>query len=242
MSRIYFHSQSGEAQLRGSERGHMSILCSDALISAIGPILDYDGHPSWVRNIIPPGCYLHSSSNLRRDLPTYLCVGEANIVLGDSIHSGWQIGLNTALVVGGDALKLCARLHGQCEIHCYVLGGNREWLARIIRAGRKTGVLRANEGWEGVVEFLESNSVEPVVCSYSVSMPFPNPYIVNPEATEEEAEVWYELSDAEKWSSAFETLVPSLEISPLTWQDYYFGEGINGFQLQELASQAGKAS
>ena len=91
--------------------------------------------------------------------------------------------LNTAARVGSDAVKLAARLHGQCELHAWVDGPDRKWLAEIIASGREAGVFRdvnaitgyaekfpADDSldWEGVIALLKWRDDEPVVTSYSV--------------------------------------------------------------------------
>jgi hypothetical protein len=98
--------------------------------------------------------------------------------------------LNTACQVGSDAVKLAARLHGQCELHAWVDGPNRAWLADIIQAGLHSGVFRkgiwyqdvpngpkdkwSDQGWGDVIALLRERDDEPVVTSYSVTDRFPN--------------------------------------------------------------------
>lgn len=94
--------------------------------------------------------------------------------------------LNTAVRVGSDPVKLAARLHGQCELHCWVDGKDRAWLAGIIARGLEDGVFRdvsavtgsrggplVEKGtWESVMQLLISRDDEPVVTSYSVCESF----------------------------------------------------------------------
>jgi hypothetical protein len=44
-------------------------------------------------------------------------------------------------------VRFLARLHGQCEVHGWVAGKNRAWLADIIETGRETAILRDDMGW-----------------------------------------------------------------------------------------------
>jgi hypothetical protein len=80
----------------------------------------------------------------------------------------FTLALNTALVVGSDPLRLSARVHGSCEIHGWVDGPNRSWLAHVVEEGLASGVLRRAhqtqyENWPGVVALLRSTSRTAVV-------------------------------------------------------------------------------
>jgi hypothetical protein len=141
-----------------------------------------------------------------------------------------------------------ARLHGQCELHAYVEGANRAWLADIIERGRETDVLRPQMKWEQVAEFLRSRDDCPVVTSYSVCDQFPNRHVagwVAPmskyEDTGEEYEdtdAWYDLPEAERWQRAMDGLRAQgngLELKPDNWNTFHFRDGVNGFQLRRIA-------
>lgn len=250
MSRIYFHSEDGTAKLRGSERAHMGILCSELFLAAIGRIWDSPDNPSWLRRYIPPGHYTLVMPDFERAVDTWLRVSDGNLIVNGNRMSIFTLALNTAHVMGNDAIKLSARLHGQCEIHCYVEGENRAWLASIINAGRKQNIFRANEGWEEVCELLLASNEKPVVASYSVTEQFPNAGLVVERGlwklTEEEEESgdwdrWYELPDKEKWRLGMEALRATskwLELKPDNWQDYYFDLGVTGFDLVAQLSTA----
>lgn len=137
----------------------------------------------------------------------------------------WHLALNTALVMGSDPIALATRLAAQSEIHCYVEGPNRAWLAGLIETGRASGVLRAGAGWEATVEMLRARDDEPVVCSYSVSDSFPNASIAGwaPEPDDggdiddEAWDGWYDLAHDEQWRLSLARLRASsggLELSP----------------------------
>lgn len=248
MSRIYFHSPDGEAELRGSERAHMGLLCKDIFLASLGSIWDYKDNRSWTRQLFPPNHYLLQGNEDRRptyeqSFSTYMSVGDAEIILGGRKISGWVVGLNTALAIGNDVFKMYARLHGQCEIHCFVRGENRAWLAAIMEQGLTDGICRQNQGWESVIAFLRSTNQLPVVCSYSVCHQFPNPDVADVfegAETDEEREAarerWYALSKAEQWELAFPKLHWSLELKPDNWDEYRFSDVPNGFQLQRIVS------
>ena len=91
-----------------------------------------------------------------------------------------------ALIAVGGPLRLSARVHGSCEIHGWVDGPNRAWLADVVEEGLASGVLRyayqtQYENWPGVVALLRRTSRPPVVMAYSVTESFPNPYLVKPQ-------------------------------------------------------------
>jgi len=89
--------------------------------------------------------------------------------------SAFELQLNTAKLLGSDPLKLFAKLHGQCEIHCYVEEKNREWLAGIIRDGLRMRLYRPDMNWENLIALLDDvkGAPGPVVSYYSVSDYFP---------------------------------------------------------------------
>jgi len=160
--------------------------------------------------------------------------------------------LNTLYRIGDAPLKLAARLHGQCEIHAWVDGPNREWLAEIMEWGRETGVFRAEMGWEAVIELLRKRDDEPVVTSYSVCESFPNAGVAGWLQLEENQarlrkdetlrdsihEEWYELSGKRQWELAMtrlrsEKVGAGLELTPDDWDEYYFDKGETLFNVAE---------
>lgn len=247
MSAIYFHAQAqGEARVSGAERAWMAHLCHEATCSAIGPIFDSPDRPSWVRRMLPEGHYLHrvNDFDFERSFHTYLQVGgdrDPLLVAGEKVDV-FSLMLNTALVVGGDVLKLCARLHGQSEVHCYVEGQDRAWLAEIMERGLTDHVFRPKMGWEETIAFLRARADEPVVCSYSVCEQFPNRTIAGwtpPEGKDLDA--WYDLPEEERWNMGLARLRaghPSLRLDPDGWDKVRFGHNLSGFDL--FAKVAGK--
>jgi hypothetical protein len=115
MSKIYFRTPTEEAKLSGAERHYMGITRDN-----------YDVK----RN--------HRSSEFVKFLNTSLRVGidrESPLQHFDGEKFVdfplFSAILNTTLAIGSDPLKLYARLHGQCEVHTFVEGKNRNWLADI---------------------------------------------------------------------------------------------------------------
>lgn len=252
MSYIYFHSPEGRAKVRGSERLYMAHLTSRLLVATLsmsetrgegfGDIIDF----------IPKGhylldCYRECGNNLYN--PTFLdrfktwIHAESDGIFEVSVFkaSVFETKLNTAYVLANDVIKLMSRLHGQCELHCYVEAKNRKWLSGIITKGLKGSILRNNQGWKSVIQLLESGSQTPVVCSYSVSYGFPNTYVagvVSPgEYMDDSREsAWYDLSEVERWDLAIQGIRSEngLELKPEGWEDFYFGYGWDAFKVNEI--------
>lgn len=182
MSRVYFHSQHGTAELLGSERAHCGGLVEDI---AVGMLPDFPDGFDEIAPLIHPSHYLHGMNRDARGFALWresfltawrIEIGSTSLLTwhGHDL-SAWNMSLNTAMAVGNDPIKLAARLHAQCEIHAWVDGINRWWLADIIGTGRRLGVYRADAGWEEVAALLRDRDDEPVVTSYSVCDGFPNP-------------------------------------------------------------------
>lgn len=243
MSRIYFHSPSGDAEVRGSERAFMGHLVNELFQVAIG-VSDWDTpeRPHVLRRIIYPNhyCLKATGAEFARQLRTalYVAMDTPVIWVDGQVVQTFSAALNTAMAMGSDPIKLCARLHGQCEIHTYVEGKNREWLAKKIEQGRDVGVLRSDQGWEETVTMLRTRKDEPVVTSYSVCEQFPNAHAAGwkPDKLTEEGEAdwdaWYDLPSAKQWEMGMSALrQTALEMKPSNWGKYYFHDGLTGFDL-----------
>ena len=154
-----------------------------------------------------------------------------------------EVAGNTALRAGPDAVKLAARLHGHCEVHCWCEGGDRRWLAGIISEGRRPGgPLASGPGslirWEPVKEFLCSRDDEPVVLSWSNGGEFPDDYYAEagwePPSDGDPADAWLDLPDEDRWRIAMRILRdrrPGLRIEPGTWNDFAFGHGLSAVDI-----------
>ena len=240
MSRIYFHSETGDAEVRGWERAHFGWTCNHLLLVPLSSFLsDFDREPSVFRQIIPAGTYVLDLPDFQHAAQRWLTGMSGRLIVDGNELQAWVVALNTALLIGNDFIKLAARLHGQCEIHAYVEESNREWLAEIIRQGRAARFLRDDSGWEGLIEMLVSGS-GPVVTSYSVCHQFPNPYELDWGDFEQEEyeEQWYALSQDEQWSRAMDALREKgrLEIGPDDWDSFFFGDGWDGYKLADYLS------
>lgn len=234
MSRIYFHTEGEEAaEVRGSERAHMGVTCSDVAVAMFGVTFESDP----IRRILPKEWV--TTGDWVRMFKTNVAVhGNAQFETPER-PSVFDVVLNTALAVGGDGLKIMARLHGQCEIHAYVEGVDRAWLADIVDAQRRLNILRADQGWEGLSIFLRQASDRPVVTSYSVTEQFPNPTIIGIE-DEDASERWWEKSEAERWADGLAVLRANHpRLQPESWSDYRFTDGITAMDLRALVDARG---
>lgn len=261
MSRVYFHSVDDDAEVRGSERAYAGLLTTALTMAVFENHIERYGDEQPLKLVLPPESYLQTTAPQRfyETFRTWLQVGygdDAYFILGDNHVSSWNVILNTITVIGNEPLKFLARMHAQCEIHGYVEGCDRKWLADIINAGRKDGLYRRNAGWESAVALLESADDSPVVMSYSVCEQFPNAGIANwyqwpdgaehdygkltetqKEAFDEHSDKWHDLTDDERWRRGIDGLRAkggNLRIQPDGFADYGYGNGLSAFDVLEF--------
>jgi len=247
MSRIYFHTPQDKAAVRGSERAYFGRLCSDLFnaIFEVPGVYSTDrnrlacfyamfGEHHYIQN------YIHKTvddiSVHHADWLEFKCAVETFFKTSDYRLFGriplFGLILNTAYVVGGDSIKLAARIHGQCEVHGWVDGPNRNWLAGIIESAVMHGVYRQEQGWDSVINLLKSRSDAPVVMSYSVCDSFPNCG-----AAGIDYEQWDLMSEQEQWDAAIQGLRDEgrgLELKPDNWNDFHFDQGWDASKLNQL--------
>ncbi|MFF0597884.1 hypothetical protein [Streptomyces antibioticus] len=199
MSRVYFLSPTRTAELRGSERAWMRSLVEDLAVGVLG--LDDAERVDRLISMASPDHYIAEFAGRR---PGRMPAASAYRIAflhdysdDDPLiqHAGRRIdtftlALNTALQVGSDEVKLAARLHGACELHTWVDGPNRAWLADIMQGGLDSGVFRrrmpyhgadgpepgrwTSQGWDDVIALLRERDDEPVVTSFSITDDFPS--------------------------------------------------------------------
>lgn len=254
MSRVYFHSPHGTAEVRGTERAHASLLVNEIALACCSY-----RERSFIEPLLPPDCYLRSIPNIGyRDWwdgfkTWFFASHDGHLLVGGRELSCWELALNTAIVIGSDVINWCARLHATCEIYGYVEGVHRTWLADIIERGRVDNVLRPEMGWEEVVTLLRSRDDEPVVMSYSVTETFPNRTIAGWRATrtteddededDEDDDRWYDLPVERQWELAMKGLREqntraAVDLHPGMWRTRGFGHGYSVFDFLELARTA----
>lgn len=103
----------------------------------------------------------------KSQLALWLRQGEADVLVGGERIGFGELALNTALDSGSAPVRLLAYLQGSCEDHGY-FEPPHEHLILAITTGRKHQVLRADKGWEGLVELAREHRSKVLVMSYSV--------------------------------------------------------------------------
>jgi hypothetical protein len=226
MSRIYFHSPHGEAKLHGSERAWLGALCrrvAEGLFNLNGlsetrKRLTELLHSQHLNRIGRGGSMDPFLDNARWQQSMQAMLGgmfDPEFAWKGHDIDAFTVVLNTACKVGNDSIRLAARIHGQCEIHGYVEGINRAWLADLMQAGLDAGLYRRQhpaqpefgQGWEEVMVLLRARDDEPVVMSYSVCDQFPNREVADwtPKVPDdwrpEYADGWDEYTEDEKESA-----------------------------------------
>lgn len=261
MSRIYFQSPSGKAELHGSERAHMSLVARDVTLSFVT-----DSAMERIVNSLPPDHYLHF---IKSDQKEYLqksftawwtANGEDPIRIPTPPTTPWLLSLNTMVALRSDPLELLARIHATCEIHGYVEPEHRNWLADIIYTGRSENILRAGMGWEDVESLLRTQDGHAVVMSYSVTCSFPcfhhsTAFPVesrgkhwSAQTLEERGNIetcekmWDELPEHTRWKDCMDwlRLERDVDLSPTIWHERRFGDQIwSVFNLIDHIDQEG---
>ena len=262
MSRVYFHDRTGEAEIFGWERAHMGSVVDEFGFGLLHGTDRLDLSSKWdpdVRSIMTPdtraqwdGYGLRKDSNSLRVFlgsPGSSWGPKKGLTDGETVDEPFHVWLNTCHAGGSDPVKLFARFHAQCEIHCWMEGADRAWVADIIDRGRSTGLYREGAGWEQVAAFLRARDDSEVVLSYSVTDSFPDAGLVVGEGVlelpddpdypgEKDWDHWYRLSEDERWDLGVAALrkqeegdVMRVQITEGTWDDYYHGYGLNAFKL-----------
>lgn len=217
MSRVYFKDPTDTAELHGSERAWLAGLINNLAVGTLN--LGSHWTPEHLRKLMHPGHYLNKSGQdvdwQAQWAQSYATAFHVGIDRGTPLVQyqnreidTFTLALNTALVLGSDALKLGARLHGQCELNCWIDGPNRSWAADIIDQGLDAGVYREGpdedpQGWRDVATLLRARDDESVVISDSTGSGFPDPHVGGwmpawPEGIPETWAGWDMMTDAQK--------------------------------------------
>ena len=248
MSRVYFHHRTGEAELRGAERHWLASLVSRTFMAGLGDVSGGFSGDSWVKPLINPD---HYASKMRGGdaLDTVLRIGDMGggspLLLHPETKEPIDIftaQLNTALRWGSDPIRLAARIHGQCEIHSYVMPEDFGWFCGIVEEGLRDNLFRTEMGWDTVVSFIRALPLDqgPVVLSCSVCEQFPWSGVLG-EDDDEDGERWEAVSHEEAWDAGIKWLEDvchgTLRIQPTNFQVFGFGDGMDAMQLRELATK-----
>jgi hypothetical protein len=252
MSSITFRDEVSSAVVRGTERAYGQQLTLKLPQSVIWEPMASDKIQDPIARYFPPDWRKYSGRHgyaadvaYYLERPSIFGAGEP-LKIGDKTIWGTALLANTAMRLGGDAVKLLVRLHMSCEIHAWVDGPNRAWLASVIDKGTDIGVLREGMGWDEVQKLLGERDDLPVVTSYSVCDGFPNrtaagwagPDGMSPE---DAAEAWYDLPEKTRWAIGMARLRQLeeqnqgiyLELRPDNWNLYYYGEDITIMDLNQ---------
>lgn len=233
MSRVYFHTPFRTAELHGAERawaGQVVTSLSEGLVRA---------NATRIEPLLPPGHFTRQPSplGLMGQEATFMLAWRTGVDLHWRGHRlpSWHFALNTAILVGNDPIRFLARLDAQCEIHAWVDGPDRRWLADIIHAGLDGGVYRGGMGWDSIIDLLVERDDEPVVMSYSVTDDFPNPYCsTRVFDTDEARDAWWDLPTETQWAEGMQWLraqQSGLQIAPDNLAAQAFGHRLTVFDL-----------
>ena len=214
--------------IAGCERASMGVTITSLFTSYIC----VENHKDVLLSKLPKDHYIHDIDDIRMDTLTRALSGFGiDKYIGHKTRSfGMQ--LNTAYKLGSDPIKLFARLHGQCEIHCYFNLDDADFICNIIQQGLDIGLYRYDLGWEklltGIQSIKNNKNYRHVVCSFSVTESFPNDSVAG-----YDEEKYYKLSYKKQWNIAISELVKEkgLCISPNNWEDFYFDYNETIFDL-----------
>ncbi len=244
MSRIYFHTLNETAEVSGAERAWSAQVCR-RMTEGLG-----DRYTEWAIPLLPKDNYLkgYKSDGQITESDLKIFFSQNDYLVDEERIPGWLISLNTAVDFGNDTIRLFARLHGQCEIHCYVRSENKNWLADIIECGLELSLYREKMGWESVVKLLRKKNKSAVVCSYSVCESFPNfgllpnNHKLKKMEGDERYELFYDIPENLRWEFCYKTLKKekSLEISPDNLHEQCFSNGMNIIELMDHAYEMKK--
>lgn len=180
MSAITFYAGRKYANLRGSERAYARHM---VLVQAVEMMVNLaTSRPEYAAatraRIFNLDDYVEKAWNaveadrtqtraFRGWLALGLREGEATVLVGGERLGFMELALNTALVAGSPAMRLLAYLHGSCEVHAY-FEPPHDNLINAITTGRRHSVLRADMGWEAVLDLAKATKAT-IVTDYSVS-------------------------------------------------------------------------
>ncbi|MFJ1662325.1 hypothetical protein [Streptomyces anthocyanicus] len=249
MSYIQFQDQHGSAILRGVERFRLLSLVHDSTATLFRGQRPAE-LATRLHDLLPDDHELRiPSAPCGRQTDPWLkaYAAAARSIFNDPLVSyrGHQpslmtMQLNTAMAVGTDPIRLAARLHGQCEINCWVDGPHRTWLADVVERGLDDGSFRPGLGWESIADLLRQREDQPVVTSFSDPFPtfwnVPATQLGAPDTDEDELiETWEALPAEEQWRLGLQelqarTTEAELEIRP-DWASYRYGHTLSFLDL-----------
>ena len=236
MSRVYFHMLDGTVEVHGSERAH-----GRQLAEALGGSL----MSRYTRELGLSEMYAR---------PGMLSIhfgGRDTFDFGGRPWNGWHLILNTSIALGSDALRFLTRMHAQCEIHGWIAGEHRAWLADLVQQMIDDKIVRPevpstyrpevpfSTGWRALVAALRRTAEHPVVMSYSVCEQFPRSSLWHEPPIAEEndiAEAFDDLSEAEQWTACMPSIA-HVQITPENLRTQGFGDGLSALDFMEAVHE-----
>lgn len=229
MSIIYFHHQDGHVdEVRGTERATMDVLINKVSLS----VFDfYAGENHWTKNLFPKHLYENFTAEiLERCLSSF---GYPKLSFGGKSWPTWVVRSNTVMLLGNDFVKLCVRIHNECEQWARIEGKNRKWFAGLCESALSSGIFGKGVGWEQTIESIRSAEDTPVVMSFSVCSGFPTNEVVPPETIA--GLEWHDLSYSHRWELAMPGLrAHHPEIKPDGFDLHRYGDGTDFLKLKEI--------
>lgn len=231
MSYIAFTTKTGEARLRGPERAHFNIMQAEYLIGQVGDL--GAAARGWMAPFLPSYMSTVSPAGVSRVAETALRVGyEPFRVPGYHNTTDWtMVAAQTVQESGDDVLRLASRLHMQCELHAWIDGSDRAWVADIIDKGLASGVFRPGMNWEVVTTLLRESADGPVVTYASQAESFPNYPLAN--VRYETFEKW---TAEKRWDACVAKLRKDwggCKITPDWWDEFYWQDAVSLKTLKE---------
>lgn len=228
MSHLMFADTHGEARVSGRD---MALIHEYVRGYSLG-LLD-DQH---LEHLVAPGAwpYRPFTAEWTRAFRLYWrAPAESAFRWDDRPLDTWQVDLNTMTATGGPVLGMIAWISAQAEVHGFAEGRERQHLAVLIEQALELGMLRRDtfgyDGWNAVINLLESSRHEPIVMSYSVTDQFP----VAPDGLDEDE--WYEMSPEFRWLSGLDRLRhPDSNVGPLVIENISqrrYGHSLTVFDL-----------
>lgn len=203
MSYILFADEQTEARISGRERAYLGQIVMNFPFTFM--------HPGWDTRCerLMPGM-TRDADPARWERQFRTCWATFSSVFRDASGgpiNPMEVSMNTIGALGSDEMRVAAWIHGQCEVHGWVEGNARAWLAARIERGMAIGIFRADPvnfyGWRHLVGMLRASTTLPVVMSYSVTNYFPAP----PEGLSDgERDQWYAMAEDDKWKDGLHRL------------------------------------
>jgi hypothetical protein len=218
MSNIRFCTQHDDhlgVVVQGSERAHGLEVAIDASLRVLGADTDTGVNRLLQQGVLPRDATAFTAfgkspvdalAGWMRDLLGFNAV----TIGGETVPVAHAV-LNTAAVEGPDAVAFLARLHGSVEDRIWVDADDVEWFATLLDFGRAAGILRADVGWEAVIDRV-ATATGPVVISSSQGREFPDmPYdeeTGDPLPVDDPGAVWHDSLERLRQSGWWLQLTP----------------------------------